>query len=157
MTIGGFVDLGSNEISASSGTNDTYTTFMIDAYPDGATNSWLNYENWLDGIVEPRSYINENVNVYLLPQTEDAYLEITLRGGTFETEASGATNITTNITSFSETGVQYSMFGVDGSDPDDDSDIMMIYSVSTVETVKKKCNYHINFFGTLYGFICPYN
>jgi hypothetical protein len=35
LTLAGWIDLGFNEVSASTGTNDTFTTIDINAYPDG--------------------------------------------------------------------------------------------------------------------------
>jgi len=37
LTLAGWIDLGFNEIDASTGTDDTYTTIDINTYPDGVT------------------------------------------------------------------------------------------------------------------------
>jgi len=37
LTLAGWIDLGFNELSASTGANDTWTTVNVSTYPDGVT------------------------------------------------------------------------------------------------------------------------
>ena len=51
LTLDGMIDLGFNEVSASTGANDTWTTIDIAAYPDGSTKTQLHYDSGAGGEV----------------------------------------------------------------------------------------------------------
>lgn len=138
LTLSGLVDLGLNEVSASTGTNDTWTTIDIGAYPDGVNKTQIHYEtNLTDAYLAPREMGQIDVSMYVLASgyNDSAYLEIVLSGGTFATELSGATNATFNTTNIDSLGVGYSMLGIGGNNPDDSSDVMLLYTVEEVPPI----------------------
>jgi len=132
----GFVDLGFNEISSSTGANDTFTEVEINWYPNGDSTDGLNIHSELDADTTygPRDYMPIEGSFYVLPENEDVYAEIILTG-TFGTEESGATSATFTTTGIDRLGVGYQMVGFSGQDADDDSDTMLIYEVKPLDHV----------------------
>lgn len=114
FTMTGYVDLGFNEISASTGPNDTITEVEINVYPDGQTATQLLIDTSYDQNFGPRDFRPIEDSFFVLPQTEDAYAEIKLTGN-FATEKAGAVKgrFASNNIRFNENieGVGYSFFG----------------------------------------------
>ena len=132
----GWIDLGFNELSTSTGVNDTFTTIDINAYPDGVTKTVLHSETKTTADNVPLKYWSPiDISFYIMAQTEDTYFEVNLSGGSFATEVSGATNATFNTTNIDSFGVGYQMMGFGGVNPDDNSDVMMLYDIKLVENV----------------------
>jgi hypothetical protein len=132
------IDLGFNEVSASTGANDTWTTVDIASYPDGSTKTQLHYDSGAGGEVHqmaPKEYMDIDVTFYVLAQNSNAYLDIVLSGGTFATELSGATNATFNTTNIDKLGVGYQMMGIGGNEADNSSDVMLLFHAFEVPIV----------------------
>lgn len=96
FTLSGWVDLGFNEISASSA-NDTVSYVEITVYPDGDPDNGtpVHVEHHTDTEVAPGNYMPIEASFYILPQSDTAYAEINL-GGNFDTEQANAVNATFN-------------------------------------------------------------
>merc|ERR1711937_863808 len=78
LTLAGWIDFGWNELSSA---NDTFTTIDIAVYPDGVTRTELHHEvkTETDCCDTPLGYFSPiDLNLYILPQNDNAYLELTL-------------------------------------------------------------------------------
>ena len=135
FTMQGYVDLGFNEISSPTGTEDTITQVEINVYPDGQTNTQL-YSEYLQTAETfgPREYNVIEDSFYVMPQNDQCYAEIKLSGW-FATEQSGASTASFNTNQIDRLGAGYAMLGFNGLTPGDDNDVMLLYDVKPVPNV----------------------